>query len=127
MAAAPSSQSRWLFGPLPDLFLGCGLLYMVTILVFAAAGPSIRALQPVYVVPLLILLVSMPHYGGTLVRVYEHRADRRSYVIFSVWARIQAAGDTASLPHASAVQTESKPRLSASRMRSMGILMSAGE
>ena len=28
----------------------------------------------------------MPHYGGTLVRVYDQRKDRRAYAIFSVWA-----------------------------------------
>src|SRR5206468_3978265 len=27
-------------------------------------------------------------YGATLMRVYERRADRRSYVLFSVWATL---------------------------------------
>ena len=44
-----------------------------------------------------------------------------------VRARIHAAGVTASEPHASEVHTESKPRFSASRMRSIGTAMSAGE
>ena len=41
--------------------------------------------------------------------------------IFVVWAPIHASGDTASDPHASAVQTESKPSRSASWMRFMSI------
>ena len=77
---------RWLFGPIPDLFLGCGLLYVVVFAGFAVAGPELRALQPLFLVPLLLLVVSSPHYGATLLRVYEHRADRRRYAIFSVWA-----------------------------------------
>jgi len=88
MAAAPSAPSRWLFGPGPDLLLGCGLLYALAMVAFSVAGPSIRAHQPGYVVPLLILLLSMPHYGATLVRVYDQRADRRGYVLFSVWATL---------------------------------------
>ena len=89
-ASAPRA-SGWLYGPVPDLLLGCGLLYAILFLAFALFGPSLRALQPVYVIPALILLVSMPHYGGTLVRVYDQRRDRRSYALFSIWATLLIA------------------------------------
>src|SRR5262245_15524636 len=92
MAAAPSASSRWLFGPAPDLLLGCGALYGLAMVVFALAGPSIRAHQADWVVPYLILFLSMPHYGATLVRVYEQRVDRRTYVLFSVWATLLIVG-----------------------------------
>ena len=89
--ASTPRASGWLYGPIPDLLLGCGLLYALLFFVFALFGPSLRALQPSYVIPVLILLVSMPHYGGTLVRVYDQRRDRRSYAIFSIWATLLIA------------------------------------
>jgi hypothetical protein len=89
---AASSTPRWLYGPVPDLLFGCGLLYALLFVAFALFGPSLRALQPTFLIPVLILLVSMPHYGGTLVRVYDQRRDRRSYAIFSVWATLLIAG-----------------------------------
>jgi hypothetical protein len=86
-AGAPSGQ-RWLYGPLPDLLLGCGVLYLVLFAALALYGPEIRSLQPAYLLPLLIILVSMPHYGGTLLRVYDSREDRTQYVLFTVYATI---------------------------------------
>ena len=47
--------------------------------------------------------------------------------IFVVWAAIQARGLTASEPHASAVQTESKPSDSASLIMLMSIATCAPE
>ena len=85
-AAAPSS--RWLHGPVSDLLFGSGVLYLAVFAVLATFGPEIRAVQPAYFLPLMVILVSMPHYGGTLVRVYETRRDRRSYAIFSVWTTL---------------------------------------
>src|SRR5215470_10316212 len=84
-AAAPA-RSRWLFGPLPDLMLGCGAAYLVVFAVLAAAGPSMRALLPPGLLVLGGLLTGTPHYGATLLRVYERREDRRAYAIFTVWA-----------------------------------------
>jgi tetratricopeptide (TPR) repeat protein len=88
VSAASASAGRWLFGPVPDLFLGCGLGYAVVFLILALAGPWILAHQPGYVLPLLIMVASMPHYGATLLRVYEQRSERRAYAIFSVWATL---------------------------------------
>ena len=45
-------------------------------------------MMPSSVPALLIMGFVMPHYGGTLRRVYEQRADRRAYTIFSVWATL---------------------------------------
>lgn len=85
---APERRSPWLFGPLPDLLFGCGVLYLLIFSVIAFFGPGFRVSQPVAVFPLLILLLSAPHYGATILRVYEHRRDRRSYALFSVWATL---------------------------------------
>ncbi len=86
-APAPSS-SPWLFGPVPDLLLGCGLLYWVLFGASLVAGTELRTVQAHYVFPALILLLSGPHYGATLLRVYEQRAERQRYAIFSIYATV---------------------------------------
>jgi hypothetical protein len=85
-AARTPSSAPWLFGPIPDLLLGCGLLYVALFAAFLVAGPEIRSAQADYLFPLLILLFSGPHYGATLLRVYEQRAERQRYAIFSLYA-----------------------------------------
>ncbi len=87
IAAAPRSD-RWLFGPLPDLLFGCGLLYALAFAAHALAGPAIRGVTPSFLLPLLILSLSTPHYGGTLVRVYDQRRDRQTYAVFAVWVTL---------------------------------------
>ena len=86
-ARTPSS-SPWLFGPVPDLLLGCGLLYWVLFGASLVAGTELRTVQAHYVFPALILLLSGPHYGATLLRVYEQRAERQRYAIFSIYATV---------------------------------------
>lgn len=83
MTAAQASN-RWLFGPVPDLFLGCGLGYAIIFAALSFAGPELRAAYPAGLLPLLVLLFSIPHYGATLLRVYERPEDRRKYAFFSV-------------------------------------------
>ncbi|MFQ5416137.1 MAG: tetratricopeptide repeat protein [Myxococcota bacterium] len=93
VVASPGTQARWLFGPIPDLLLGCGGLYACVLVAFAIGGEDLRrvGVEAVWFIPLLVLLLGTPHYGATLLRVYEHRSDRRAYVIFSVWATIAIA------------------------------------
>jgi len=43
---------------------------------------------PIWLVPAIALAVSTPHYGATLLRVYDSREDRRRYVVFSVYLTI---------------------------------------
>ena len=91
MPQAQSPPMPWLFGPWPDLLLGCGLLYTLAFAVFLIAGDGIRSSQPELLFPLLILTLSVPHYGATLLRVYERRRERRAYVLFSLWATLLIA------------------------------------
>jgi len=88
LVAATAPSNRWLFGPVPDLLLGCGLLYALVFAVYGVAGAEIFAVQPRWLLPLLVMLFSMPHYGGTLLRVYEQRHERRRYALFAVWATL---------------------------------------
>jgi tetratricopeptide (TPR) repeat protein len=80
------TQNRWLFGPVSDLLLGCGGLYLLAFLVIAAIGPQTAQVLPEGLIPLALIFAAVPHYGATLLRVYEHSADRRTYAIFAVWA-----------------------------------------
>jgi tetratricopeptide (TPR) repeat protein len=83
MTAIAPPDRRWVFGPVPDLLLGCGLGYALLI----ASLP----LLPIDNATLGVvgtfgtLLIAAPHYGATLLRVYRHRADRRKYAFFSVY------------------------------------------
>jgi hypothetical protein len=90
MTTAAEAERRWLFGPAPDLLLGCGVWYLLLFAVAFAIG-DLRSLAPVFLAPLLVLLFSTPHYGATILRVYEQRAERRRYAIFSVWATLAIA------------------------------------
>lgn len=88
-AALPvPAQRRWLFGPAVDLLLGCGLGYALLFTVQVLAGATLRAWLPFALLPLLTLTVSGPHYGATLLRVYQRREDRRKYVVFSVYVTL---------------------------------------
>lgn len=85
IAASSPARSRWLFGPVPDLLLGCGLGYAFVFAILATAGPDMRRLLPIGLLPLVAMVTGTPHYGATLLRVYERREDRRSYAFFAVW------------------------------------------
>lgn len=80
------TRSRWFFGPVPDLLLGCGLVYVVFFAWQLFDGASLRRWLPDAMLPFLILVLGAPHYGATLLRVYERREDRRRYVLFAGWA-----------------------------------------
>jgi hypothetical protein len=85
-AASPNPASRWLYGPWRDLLFGCGLWYVAALGALAFIGPTLRAHQGPLLVSFASLLVLTPHYGATLLRVYEQRDDRRAYALFAVHA-----------------------------------------
>jgi tetratricopeptide (TPR) repeat protein len=86
--AAPSARARWLFGPGPDLLLGCGGAYALVFAALALAPGALQAAFPFWVLPLLILVTGIPHYGATLLRVYDRREERAAYRVFAVWATL---------------------------------------
>ena len=92
MSAASAPRVPWLFGPLPDLLLGCGLGYAMVFAALALAGSSVRAVIPFEYGPLVLLVSGTPHYGATLLRVYERAEDRRAYAFFAVWLTALIAG-----------------------------------
>ena len=86
MTENAAMRHRWLYGPVPDLLFGCGLLYAIASLLFATLGGAVFQAIPLAVPVVLIALISAPHYGATLLRVYDRRSDRRAYFLFSVVA-----------------------------------------
>ena len=77
---------RWLVGPATDLLFGCGLAYAFVFAAHALAGAAFRDWIPFAWLPIATLLVSTPHYGATLIRVYEDAQERRLQARFAVWA-----------------------------------------
>jgi len=82
--AAGPSRSPWLFGPGIDLLFGYGLLYVLSVppLLVWTMGAGDQA----WLAPALALFLSIPHYGATILRVYERPDDRRRYAVFAVGA-----------------------------------------
>ncbi len=76
----------WLFHAPADLLFGCGLVSLLALGAQALAGPALREALPMAWTPFLVLLTGIPHYGATLLRAYEQRADRRRYFVFSTLA-----------------------------------------
>jgi tetratricopeptide (TPR) repeat protein len=93
-APVPDStrQGPWLFGAVPDLLLGCGLAYIAVYAVFSLGGEPFRQAQPALVIPLLSVLLSGPHYGATLLRVYERGEDRSAHRLVAVWSTLLVVG-----------------------------------
>lgn len=81
-------QNVWLYGPIPDLLFGAGLFYLVILTVVTLAGSATGGVLPASSIPILILIFSGAHYGGTLLRVFEHEDERRTYRFFTVHATI---------------------------------------
>jgi hypothetical protein len=85
----PHGTQRWLYGPSADLLLGCGGLYAVAVvlLYFTAIG-RFAVEWSFLTATLLAFFVNGPHYGATLLRVYEQREERRKYAFFAVHVTI---------------------------------------
>jgi hypothetical protein len=50
-----------------------------------------RTWLPASLLPFLTLVLGAPHYGATLLRVYERAEERRRYAFFAVWATLAIA------------------------------------
>ncbi len=68
-----------------DLLIGCGGLYALGLGAYLLLrGRSSDQLE--YMLPLAVLLVTVPHYGATLQRVYGSAEQRSRYAFFTVYA-----------------------------------------
>jgi len=81
----PSRSPGWLHGAASDLLLGAGLGYLLSLPLLVAIGAALRLDRwPLEATLALGLIFSTPHYGATLLRVYQRREDRRRYALFAV-------------------------------------------
>lgn len=81
-------SDRWYFGAGADLLLGCGVGYFLLFAGFAFFGEQIQGFLPLGLLPLVVLVTGVPHYGATLVRVCERPEDRRAYSIVTIGASL---------------------------------------
>ncbi len=92
MSAAADPRQRWLHGPASDLLLGCGLGYALVALLFAVPAVEMGVEPWIFLGASLIgHLTNTPHYGATILRVYESGEDRRRYTFFAVHASVALA------------------------------------
>jgi hypothetical protein len=89
VSATGKADGRWLFGAVPDLLLGCGLGYLLVLAL--QGGMGVQWLAAWVPAGLLVMTASIPHYGATLLRVYESAEDRRKYVLFAVHVTVAVA------------------------------------
>jgi tetratricopeptide (TPR) repeat protein len=92
MAASTHVQSSdaggnvWLFGRGLDLLVGAGAGYLITLpILLVVADVTGVAGWPILIVAGISFFVSAPHYGATLLRVYEQHEDRRRYAFFAIY------------------------------------------
>jgi hypothetical protein len=81
-------SERWYFNAAADLLLGCGVGYFVLFASFAFFGNEMQAVLPLGLLPLVVLVTGVPHYGATLVRVCERPEDRRAYAFVTIGASV---------------------------------------
>jgi tetratricopeptide (TPR) repeat protein len=93
VAVGSDARGSWLYGPAIDLLLGAGVGYLVSIpLLLLWSGAAGVHAWPVALGAMFALLISGPHYGATILRVYERREDRRKYALFAVWVTLALCG-----------------------------------
>lgn len=89
---AARSAGAWLHGPRSDLLLGAGAGYLLSVPLLVWLGSRLALSDwPLEVTLLLGLLLSTPHYGATLLRVYERAEDRRRYRFFAIYVSLVIA------------------------------------
>jgi hypothetical protein len=74
-----------------DLSFGYGVAYIVSVPLLLALSLRGMGTPGEWVTPALALAVSIPHYGATLLRVYQREEDRRKYAVFTVWLTLLVA------------------------------------
>ena len=93
VAVRAGASSGWLYGPAIDLLLGAGVVYLVTLpLLIGLDRRGQMTAWSITAATMLSLFISGPHYGATILRVYDRREDRRQYTLFAIWATAALAG-----------------------------------
>ncbi|HIF94295.1 MAG TPA: hypothetical protein EYG46_14690 [Myxococcales bacterium] len=61
---------------------------MAIFLLILVAPATVQQYAPLGLLPLLVLVTGIPHYGATLQRVYARREDFTKYRLLAVWASL---------------------------------------
>jgi cytochrome c-type biogenesis protein CcmH/NrfG len=87
--AGASTSDQWLFGRWLDLFVGCGLGYVILVPILLGFGyaTGVRT-WPTGAEVAFGMLINAPHYGATVLRVYERREGRTKYRFFAVYVTL---------------------------------------
>ncbi len=85
--AKPELIGRWI-----DALFGYGLLYLLSVPLIFVFGKSLSLeAWPAWIAWFALLAINGPHYGATILRVYEKQHDRRKYSFFAVWLTLLLA------------------------------------
>jgi ribosomal protein S9 len=78
-----------LYGRWTDALFGYGLFYLLSapLILFVGSRLGMQA-WPAWFATITALAISVPHYGATILRVYDKRHDRRKYAFFTIWVTI---------------------------------------
>ena len=83
---ASHGREVWLYGRSVDLLVGCGLGYLIAVPPLLYYGLTTGTTDwPIFFVVGASMLLNAPHYGATLLRVYEEREERHRYAFFAVY------------------------------------------
>ncbi|MGY8802847.1 MAG: tetratricopeptide repeat protein [bacterium] len=87
-----ASASPWLYGRAIDLLIGCCGIYTLSLpfLLVLSIGTGIQSWS-IGLTIVLGITINAPHYGATLVRLYEREQDRRKYVFFTLYVTLAVA------------------------------------
>jgi hypothetical protein len=88
MISRNEKSGAWLFGPTSDFLWGAGVAYAAVFVLLVANGAGVMSVAPPWLTMFLVVLVSMPHYGATLLRVYQSGEDGKVYARFSTWTAV---------------------------------------
>ncbi len=84
MSRTASAPGIWLFGPVSDLLWGAGLGYVAVFVLLVVGGGFVISVAPPWLMMFVVVLVSVPHYGATLLRAHEKEEDRKLCGLFSI-------------------------------------------
>lgn len=88
----PADSGHWLYGRWIDLLVGCCGIYVLSIpLLLGITMSSGTRHWPAALTILLGISINAPHYGATLVRLYERAEDRRKYLFFTLHVTVAIA------------------------------------
>lgn len=87
-----AGKPAWLFNSAFDLLVGAGGIYLLSVpLLFWYTSQSGIADWSLVLVAIATIVINAPHYGATLIRVYDRAEDRHRYRLFAVWMSLACA------------------------------------